>query len=184
LYLGLDDGGDARRAGDLGSYNGKLLRFNSDATTPSDQAGGVPVFALDVNAPRGLDWSAGADSIWVAQHGASRSAPGELRALVRDRTREQRARVVTRYLLPEGAQPSQIVMYRGTLIPEFRGNLLMSAGARGGLLRLRFDPADPMKVVSSERLFDDSTTNVRAIAVGTNGSIYVSTSTTVLRIAP
>jgi glucose/arabinose dehydrogenase len=187
LFLGLDDGGDARRGGDLGSYNGKLLRFNSDLTTPSDQAGGVPVYALDVNAPQGFDWSGTGESVWVAQYGATASAPGELRALVRpprDRTGEQRARIVARYLLPEGAQPSQIVIYRGTLIPEFRGNLLMSAGSRGGLLRVQFDATDPLKVVATERLFDVEGMNVRAIAVGTSGTVYVSTSTALLRIAP
>jgi len=187
LFLGLDDGGDPRRAGDLGSYNGKLLRFNADATTPSDQSGGVPVYALDVNAPQGFDWSETGASVWVAQYGATASAPGELRALMRpprDRTGEQRARVVARYLLPEGAEPSQIVIYRGALIPEFRGNLLLSAGTRGGLLRVQFDATDSLKVVATERLFDVDGMNVRAIAVGTSGIVYVSTSTALLRIAP
>ena len=65
LYLGLDDSGDPSRPGDLGSFNGKVLRLNPDGTTPSDQAAGTPVYALNVNEPRGLEWDG--PTLWVAE---------------------------------------------------------------------------------------------------------------------
>ena len=186
LYLGLDDGGDAGKAGDLGSYNGKILRLNPDGTTPADQEGGTPVFALDVNGPRGMDWDRRSAALWIAQQGATSSAPGELRALVGDpgTSGGQRRRVGMRYLLPQGTAPASMVIYRGPLIPEFQGDLLMAAGDGGGLLRVRFDPANRLKVVGTERLFDRAGGAVRAVAVAPDGAIYLSTATTISRIAP
>src|SRR5262245_39643548 len=58
LYVGLDDAGDARRSGDRGSFNGKILRLNMDVTTPADQRSGSPVYMADVTAPRGAAWMA------------------------------------------------------------------------------------------------------------------------------
>src|SRR4029077_12032505 len=54
LYIALDDGGSAGSAGDLGSFNGKMLRLNADGTTPADQAS--PVYSLEQRSPRGFDW--------------------------------------------------------------------------------------------------------------------------------
>lgn len=186
LYLGLDDGGDARRAGDLGSFNGKVLRFNADATTPADQAGGTPVYVLDVNAPRGLDWRSADGPLWIAQTSGEAAQPGELRGILREapvRAGERRGRVAIRYLLPERVDVAQIAFYRGSLIQAFRGDLLVAAG-EGGLLRVRFDTSDPLKVVSTERLFDGGTASVRAVSIGRDGAIYLSTATALLRVVP
>ncbi len=46
LFAAFDDGGVSRLAGDLASANGKLLRMNSDGTTPDDQEGGSPLFSV------------------------------------------------------------------------------------------------------------------------------------------
>ena len=185
LYFGVDDGGQASRAGDLGSYNGKILRLNRDGTTPPDQPGGSPIFASDVNAPRGMDWTSRSGLLWLAQMGPDPRQPGELRAILRAAGKSRdRARVGMRYLLPQGITPSQFVIYRGDRIPAFRGDLLMAAGEGGGLLRVRFDANDPLKVVSTERLFDRDASGVRAIAVAPDGTIYLATATALSRISP
>src|SRR5438876_78800 len=55
LYVALDDGGHPLLAGDLASFNGKILRMNPDGTTPDDQAGATPVYSYGYRAPRALD---------------------------------------------------------------------------------------------------------------------------------
>jgi len=70
LYVAFDDGGDPRQAGDLGSFNGKVLRLNVDGTTPVDQAGGTPVYVLDVNRPSSLEWSHDGGTLWVGERDA------------------------------------------------------------------------------------------------------------------
>jgi glucose/arabinose dehydrogenase len=182
LYTGLDDGGNAFRAGDLGSFNGKILRLNADATTPADQAGGTPVYAAHVTAPRGVDWDASGATLWVVEDAASGS--GGLQAVVAADTRERRGTTVTRYSLPEGAGVAALTFYRGALIPEFRGDLLLAADGDHTVLRLRFDAADPLKVVATERLLWDSLDGARTIGVGRDGAIYLCAAHTLMRLAP
>src|SRR5207245_3398651 len=127
LYAGFDDAGDALRAGDLGSFNGKILRLNADATTPADQAGSTPVYVANLNAPLGMDWDAGGATLWVVEDAASGS--GKAQAVVAEDTRQRRGTAVRRYSLPDGAGVAALAFYRGDLIPEFRGDLLLAADA-------------------------------------------------------
>ena len=181
LYVGFDDAGDALRAGDLGSFNGKILRLNADATTPADQAGGTPVYATDVNAPRGVDWDASGATLWVVEDGASGS--GQLQAVAPGDARERRRTAAMRYSLPDGGVTA-LAFYRADLIPEFRGDLLLAADTEHAVLRLRFDAADPRKVVATERLLGDSLDGARTIGVGRDGAIYLCAAHTLVRLAP
>jgi len=93
LYLALDDGGEPSRAGDFGSYNGKVLRLNPDGTVPADQAGLTPVFAVNLSAARGFDWDLDHKTLWVAEGVGDQ--PGVLAALVDEGGRARRGRIVT-----------------------------------------------------------------------------------------
>jgi glucose/arabinose dehydrogenase len=176
LYVGIDDGGIPEAAGDLGSYAGKVLRLNADATTPSDQAGGTPVFALDVNQPRGLSWTADG-ALWIVER-------ERLHAIVADAGPERRGRTLARYALPEGTDASGLVFYTGGLVPAFQGNLFVAGKGRRDLLRLRFDPRAPTRIVSAERLLPDVFDAVRAVGVGRDGALYFCSSTALMRLAP
>ena len=176
LYLALDDAGDVRRQGDLGSFNGKLLRLNADATTPADQPSASPVFVRGLGAPRGVAWGVDGSTVWVLD-GAG--APGGLLQAA-----SQAGTVVSRYRLPDGASPSGVAMYRGDLIPAFRGNLLLGGSGDGSLLRLTLDPADPTKVAAIERLRFTSFDEVRTLTVGPDGAVYVCTARTLLKLSP
>jgi glucose/arabinose dehydrogenase len=182
LYAGFDAAGDALRAGDLGSFNGKILRLNADATTPADQAGGTPVYAADVNAPRGVDWDASGATLWVVDDAVSGS--GTLQAVVAEDTRERRGAGVRRYSLPDGVGVAGLAFYRGDLIPEFRGDLLLAADGEHAVLRLRFDAADPRKVVATERLLGDSLDGARTIGIGRDGAVYLCAAHALIRVAP
>lgn len=183
LYLGLDDGGDPARAGDLGSYNGKVLRLNADATTPVDQAGGTPVYVLNVNVPRGLTWASDRETLWVAETG--NGGIGLLHAALSSPP-DRRAQVMALYALPAGMTPVSLTMYQGGEIDAFRNNLLVAVGDQPELLRLRVDPSNPTAIVETERLPVDAIGPVRAIGVSPAGSIYLCSAETVavLRLAP
>jgi hypothetical protein len=74
LYAAFDDGGNARRRQDAGSLNGKVLRLNTDGTTPADARGATPVYADGYGAPVALDWDPPTATLWVADRSAG-SAP-------------------------------------------------------------------------------------------------------------
>ena len=179
LYLALDDGGDPIRAGDLGSYSGKILRLNGDGTTPNDQAGGTPVYLPNVNAPRGLAWGQGRETLWVADAGDG--ATGLLH--VASSGRDHRAVTITRYALPSGTMPVGLVAYAGNPLPALRGNLLVALGERPEILRLQLD-ASSTTVVTTERLPADLNGPLRAIAVSPEGAIYLSSPDSLFELHP
>jgi glucose/arabinose dehydrogenase len=181
LYAGFDDAGDPFRAADLGSFSGKILRLNADATTPADQASGSPVYAANVDAPRGVEWDRSGATLWVLD--AARGS-GRLLAVAAEGPRDRRGTAVTSYNLPDAAGVAALTFYHGDLIPAFRGDLLLAADGDHAVLRLRFDPADPRKVVATERLLEDTLDGARTIGVGRDGAIYLCAAHTLIRLAP
>ena len=178
LYLGLDDAGDPRRPGDLGSFNGKLLRLNSDATTPRDQPRASPVYLGGLSAPRAVDWSANGATMWVLDVGGG--SGGVLQAAQAAAS----GAIVSRYNLPAGTGASALAVYRGDLIRAFRGNVLVAADQDRSLLRLAIADEDPTRVVSTERLLGGSLDGVRALGVGPDGAIYFCTARALVKLSP
>jgi glucose/arabinose dehydrogenase len=175
LYLGVDDAGDPSRPGDLGSFNGKVLRLNLDGTTPDDQAAGTPVYALNVNAPRGLDWDGA--TLWIAES-------LRLQGVAETSASARRAAAMVNYRLPAGIDPEGLAFYAGSLIPGLAGDLLVASAEGGAILRLRFDPDNRRRIVSSEYLVPGAVGPIQAIAAPANGIVYFSTMTELFMIAP
>jgi glucose/arabinose dehydrogenase len=185
LYVAVDDGGDPNRAGDLGSFNGKVLRINADGTTPRDQEGGSPIFADQVFAPRALDWSTWDPqaTLWLVDGGRGDSAD-TLQAVAADAGRLRRGRTIIRYAFPRDAGAKDLAVYRSDLIASLRGDLLVASEDGQALLRLRFDPADRRRLVGSERLLQDAFGPVTAVSVAPDGSIVVASERGLVRISP
>jgi glucose/arabinose dehydrogenase len=182
LYAAFDDGGDPQRAGDLSSWNGKILRLNADGTTPNDQAGGSPLYAAASRSPAGFDWHPQTGMLWVAD----RLGP-TLTAVSADSGRAGKAArgiVQRRWSLPAASRPSDAAFARGTLIPALAGNLLIASSEGRHLLRVRFDPLDPARVAAIEPLLQDLVGPVVAVASGPDGAIYFATPRSVGRLAP
>lgn len=186
LYVALDDEEDEMRAGDLGSFSGKVLRLNTDGSVPSDQAGFTPVYVPNLGAPRGLDWAPDGRSLWIAE-GRLESA-STLNAISDEsapsRRRGKRAAVVTRYMLPQGDVPSSVLFYRGERFSEWTGHLLLGLARSGQLLRLRLDPAGPTRVTSMEVVMDGSAGSIRALAVDGEGTLYIASDRALLSVSP
>jgi glucose/arabinose dehydrogenase len=181
LYVSFDDSGDVSRAGDLGSFNGKVLRFNPDGSVPPDQAGLTPVYVADVSAARAFDW-APRGHFWIAE--GSSEGSGVLDAVVDESRTGRRGRIAARYRLPEGQVPSSAFFYRGGLIKEWAGDLLIALLDSGQLLRLRFDPEDGTKVVTSEIVLDANAGRIRAVTGTADGLVYLANDDRLLSLTP
>jgi glucose/arabinose dehydrogenase len=180
LFVALDDGGDAQRMDDLSSPNGKILRLNTDGTTPDDQPGFNPLYASRVRSPHGFEWQPGSNVLWLAdQLSENAAALGALGP-----TRGGRAVQLASYALPRGTMPSSLVFYRHALIPELQDNLLVASDRGQHLLRVRFDATERTRVTSTERLLRNSIGGIRAIAINPAGTIYLATSNAVATLAP
>lgn len=177
LYVGLDSRGNLESAGDLGSYSGKVLRLNTDGTTPSDQPGHSPVFGAGLDSPVGLAWSGDRSMLWIA--GRDGSSRDRLDALATDPSANLSARL--RFTLPPGTGPSAIVFYEHEASPDLQGSLLVGAAQANGVLRIGFDEAG--LVAGTEWLLQDELGPVRALAVGADGAIYAVNGHALLRIS-
>jgi glucose/arabinose dehydrogenase len=157
LYVAFDTGDDPGAAGDLASYNGKVLRLNLDGTTPDDQT--TPVWASGILSPRGMGWQTPVGTLWIVDDAAG----GSVRLNgVASSTRPSRGRVAATLALPPPVQASGLATYGGQLIPAFRGNVFVSASEPPHMLRLVPDARDPTRVVSTERLLEGLGQPVRA----------------------
>jgi len=173
LFAAFDDGGDPRRAGDLASPNGKILRLNPDGTTPADQAGLTPLYGADFHSPRGFDWRPASTVLWMADRVSENSA--RLTAIDSPAGAEKRGVSLTSYALPRGTLPSSVAFYRGASMPAFRNNLLIASEEGRHLLRVRFDSGDATTVIGTERLLQNAIGGVRVVAVSPRGVIYLAT---------
>jgi glucose/arabinose dehydrogenase len=70
LYAAYDDGGDTRGSSDPTSMNGKILRLNTDGTTPVDARGATPVYMGTFGSPVAIDWDPPSSTLWVADRAA------------------------------------------------------------------------------------------------------------------
>jgi glucose/arabinose dehydrogenase len=182
LFVAFDDGADPAAIDDLASYNGKILRLNSNGTTPDDQAAASPLYASAYRSPRGFDWDPESGMLWVvdavdgedARIAAVAAAPGA------------RKRGVTRTTLrlPADSRPAGIAAYRGDRLPSFQHSLLVPSVEGQHLLRIRLDPADATRILGVDRLLQNRFGAVRAVVMGPDGAVYVGVDSAIYRLIP
>jgi glucose/arabinose dehydrogenase len=181
LYAALDDGGSQEAAVRLSEWSGKILRLNSDGSTPHDQPAASPVFWSGLRAPGGLDWTSATATLWMAE----RATDGveRIRALVTPPARPRRPGQSATYVLPQPLGAGALAFYRGNSIRPFARNMFIAAREGGYLLRIRFDEQDPLRAVSSEKLLEGRIGQVRSVLARPDGTLYVASESSVWRLA-
>ncbi len=182
LYAAFDDGGEPQRAGDLSSWNAKILRLNADGTTPDDQAGASPLYAFASRSPAGFDWQPQTGVLWLADR--LDPAVTAVAAEAGGARHGTRGVIQGRWALPVASAPSGAAFARGTLIPALAGNLLIASSEGRHLLRVRFDPLNPSRVAATEPLLQDLVGPIVAVASGPDGAVYFATPRSVGRLGP
>jgi glucose/arabinose dehydrogenase len=181
LYAAFDDRGDADLRENLSSFNGKLLRLNADATTPSDNAPATPIYAQGFESPRGLDWQPATGTLWLAD-GTDRNGAAGLHEIVSTGQSTIGGSVKGSYLLPSSSDTTAMVFYQGALLPSFEGDLLIATEQGHSILRVRLDGHVPPNIVTTERLLQDRVGPVRALGIGGHGEIYFATNDAIGRL--
>ena len=180
LYVAFDDGGSAITAARMSEWSGKVLRLEPDGRTPSDQAAASPVLFRGLTSPRGLDWTLDGSALWLAD--ASRDGIERLRVIMTTSERPRRAAQRGTFTMPTGLGPAGLTFYRSDAIRELTGDLLVAGREGGYILRVRFDPQDRGRPLSTERLLEGRVSTVRALTVGPDGAIYFCTDTALIRL--
>lgn len=191
LYISTGDARERNIAQDISSLGGKILRINSDGTFPEDNPfPNSPVYTYGHRNPQGIDWSS-EGLMYEAEHGPSgNDGPGggdEINLLrmgenygwplvSHEKTRVGTISPLITYT--PAIAPSSILIYEGDALPQFRDTLLVAALRSQGIWWLQVDPADPGKIVSSQKLTEVQAGRIRDITEGPDGYIYFSTSNT------
>jgi len=182
LYIPTGDAARPSTAQDKASLGGKILRINSDGTIPSDNPfGNSPVFTLGHRNPQGLAWHPLTEELIATEHGET--AHDELNLIKsgqnygwpEEQLCDSDDPVFTNPIICSGADtyaPSGIAAY-GTKQWPLRYSFFF-AGLRGQLLE-RFEFIEG-KVASRETIIKGDYGRLRAVTVGPDGNIYVSTS--------
>ena len=189
LYWTMGETGSPNLAQGLDTWNGKVLRINSDGSVPDDNPfPGSAIYSYGHRNPQGLAWQPGTGRLYITEHGPSgqesccdevnyvqpgmnygwpqvfgdQTAPGTISPVIQSG--------LSRDLVwaPGGA----------TFVTSgaWAGSLLFT-GLRGeSLYRVTLDPDDPMRVTGFERLLQGQYGRVRDVVEGPDGAIYLATS--------
>jgi glucose/arabinose dehydrogenase len=192
LYVSMGDTAQPSTAQDLGVLTGKILRLNDDGSVPTDNPfPGSPIYSYGHRNPQGLDWHPANGELWGSEHGQTGNdeinhlRPGRNYGWPVIEADQTRAGMETPILFfTPSIAPSGAAFYRGTASAGFRQNLFVAALGGTLLLRVRFEPADPDRVLATERLLVGRYGRLRDVASGPDGAIYVCTSNRDGRITP
>lgn len=183
LYVTMGDVLEADDAQDLAAMTGKILRIDRHGRTPPGNPYSSPVYSWGHRNPQGIDWHPLSGALWATEHGnvgndevnrieaganygwpvieGERIMPGM----------EAPVRAYSPSIAPSGAS-----FYTGTAIPGFRNDFFFATLQGAHLRRLRFDPADPTRIVGDERLLQSRYGRLRDVVTGPDGALYVLTS--------
>jgi glucose/arabinose dehydrogenase len=182
LYITAGDAANEQLAQDVASLAGKILRINPDGTTPRGNPFSSPVYSYGHRNPQGIDWHPATGDLWESEHGATGN----------DEINVIDAGVNYGWPLIEGNQtmpamrepitfynpaiaPSGASFYRGQRFTQFANNLFVGTLRGTHLLRIRFDPAVPRRILAQERLLDGQFGRIRDVVSGPDGYLYFCT---------
>jgi len=97
--------------------------------------------------------------------------------------RPRRAASRASYPLPQPFGARALAFHRGEGTPELRGNLFIAAKDPAYLLRIRFDPADPHRIATTERLLEGRIGPIRAVAIASDGSLHIASDSALWRLS-
>jgi glucose/arabinose dehydrogenase len=193
LYIATGDSRDPDLAQNQSSLNGKLLRLTPEGDIPQDnpQPNSL-VFASGLRNLQAFDW-VDPNTLMVADHGPT----GDLGLTGLDEISfvnpganlgwpiasgcQTSPGIVSPVLAwQDAAPPGGALIYKGSAIPEFNGNFLVTMLGTGNnsamqLHRVVFDAASK-SLISHEVYFQDEFGRLREIIQGPDGSLYVTTS--------
>lgn len=174
-------------AQDLGTPAGKILRIARDGSIPDDNPFAMsPVFTLGHRNVFGIDFDPNTGTPYITENGPR--TPDELNRLVPGGNYGW-PNVIgivgdSRYVDPilewDRIAPTGILFYTGSRIPEWRGNLIVGNFNTGQLLRVVL--ADGGTRVATHEVAIDADAPILDVQEGPEGSIYMTTPVSILRI--
>jgi len=189
LYWTMGDAGNMPLAQSLDSWNGKILRVNSDGSVPDDNPfPRSPIYSYGHRNPQGLAWQPGTGRLYASEHGPSgaQSCCDEVNYIQAGMNYgwpgvfgDATAPGTVPPIVQSGPQSANTWAPGGATFVSngpWAGSLLF-VGLRGeSLYRVALDPADPTTVFGFERFFQGEYGRLRDVVEGPDGALYLATS--------
>ncbi len=182
LYITMGDNREASDAQDLAAFTGKIFRLNADGTTPPSNPLASPVYSYGHRNPQGIDWHPVSGDLWATEHGDIGNdevnrivAGGNYGWPVIEGSGMMPGMMTPALSFSPAIAPSGASFYVGQAMPGFRNDLFFATLRGEHLHRVRFDPADPSRVLADERLLEGRFGRLRDVVTGPDGALYVCT---------
>jgi len=185
VYFGIGDRGVRDNAQNLDNHAGSIMRLKRDGTSPE-------IYSYGHRNPQGLAFDPETNRLWEAEHGPR--GGDEINLIeqgknygwpvisygkeywgpiaVGEGTEKEGMEQPIKVYIPSIA-PSSLVVYRGSVFPNWDGDLLVSALVLTHINRIQLDKSG--KAVRETRLLESLGERVRALLVTKDGHIYFST---------
>jgi glucose/arabinose dehydrogenase len=189
LYWTMGESGSQDLAQSLDTFNGKILRLNTDGSIPSDNPfPGSPIYSYGHRNPQGLAWHPLTGQLFAIEHGPSgqQSCCDEVNIILPGQnygwprvSGDQLAEGTVPPLLHSGSTSATTWAPGGaTFVTSgpWAGSLLFT-GLRGqALYRVAVDPTNMSAPVSLERYFEGQYGRLRDVVEDPDGTLYLATS--------
>ncbi|ACP26038.1 putative glucose dehydrogenase [Sinorhizobium fredii NGR234] len=197
LFFGIGDRGDGERAQDPRDHAGAILHINADGSIPASNPyrvgteGRPEIWSKGHRNPQGITFDPADGKLLTVEHGArggdevNNPQPGKnygwplitygkdySGAEIGEGTAKDGLEQPLYYWDPSIA-PGALAVYRGSMFPEWNGNLLVAALKYQLLARLERD--DTGAITSEERLFDGEFGRIRDVVVAPDGALLMVT---------
>lgn len=196
MYITTGDALAPDLAQDNNSLAGKILRVNDDGSIPEDNPfPNSPIYSIGHRNPQGISWDWTSGVMYASEHGPSGfDGPGggdEINIIIpggnygwplvsHDEVLEGMINPIIQFTPAEA--PASLLFYDRDVLPFFTGNLFFGALRGEGVMRLILGE-DGMTVQSFEKIIRN-VGRVREVTIGSDGSIYFTTSNQDGRAAP
>jgi len=189
LYITTGDATNKTIAQDLGSLGGKILRLNLDGSIPEDNPfENSPVYSYGHRNPQGISWHPVTGDLFETEHGPSGNdgpGGGDEVNLIRagenygwplvSHTESAEGLVDPLLTFTPAEAPGSVLVYSGSIYPQFQNNLFFGALRGEGIVRIVLDEVDPTQIISYEKL-SINVGRIRDVVQGPDGLIYFTTS--------
>lgn len=197
LFFGIGDRGDGKRAQDPQDHAGKIMRIEKDGKVPSDNpyasngSGLAEIWSIGHRNPQGMAFDSKDGTLFTVEHGARGGdeinipqAGGNFGWPVISYGKHysgqdfpggtaQDGMIQPDYYWDPSIAPGAIAVYRGSMFPEWDGNLLVTALKYQLLVRLERDESG--KIASEERLLKGEYGRMRDVVVAPDGALLILT---------
>lgn len=186
LYISCGDADEAAKAQNPGALNGKILRLNDDGSIPADNPfvhqGGAraEVWSYGHRNAQGIAFQPGSGKMYVSEHGPNGGDEvnivqkgGNYGWPVVHHQLTNDSMISPLLEFTPSIAPAEAIFYNNNAIPQLKGHLLIACLRGEAILNIQLNDQG---VVTHDFLLQKQLGRIRALAVGPDGYIYLSTS--------